>query len=312
MPNESGTLTGWVDPATGQPYAVAPVAGGNNAAVTPTAPASTTGWRPAMPAYNFTSVPFTQGLGDPHPDLMISRFPNLPTQIYESKFPGSSPSGPQWGGQYARWQFSNLGQGSPGPYGTPRGWGRWQTDPNWHYSNNPNPMAGYEGGNVPGGNNLPGYPQNPIGGLGGFGGVTPGGTGSGGSSQTPAQTPTGGSGGSQQQSTSNPIPQNTGQAAPTGFANFRFQNAAAGTPQATFNAIAQKYGMNDAYNWMMNSQWNTLGTPFEQQISSFAQPGDLQRLVNNFGAGGGSYYPELGGFNGGRYSWGLGMNGYQL
>jgi hypothetical protein len=258
-------------------------------------------WNPFQPAYNFTSVPFVQGNGQ---GQMLSKFASLPDQILDSQ---KSDKG--WGQQYARWQFSNLGQGSPGPFGTPRGWGRWQTDPNWHYNSVPNQYGSYPGaGPVSGGNNLPGAPQNPIGGLGGLGGVTPGGTGSTGGSQTPQTQPT-----SPNSTPSAPVANKSG--VPV-FGNFQFSNAAPGTAADTFNKIMAKYGSNDAYNWMMNNQWNALGTDFRNQAAAAgATPEQIAQVINQFGAGGGQYdfASPLGGYNGGTYSWGGRTGGgYQL
>ena len=105
-----------------------------------------------------------------------------------------------------------------------------------------------------------------------------------------------------------PPPQSTAPQNATQFLqNFSFQNAPAGSEAAKFNAIAKQYGTNDAMNYLMNNAWNTLGNQFLQQANAAGlSQDDYSRMVNNWGAGGGNYFPSLGGYNAGRYSWGLG------
>ena len=53
--------------------------------------------------------------------------------------------------------------------------------------------------------------------------------------------------------------------------------------------------------------WNSLGSQYQQaaQKAGMGQD-DLSRIINSFGAGGGSYLGDDYGFGGGKYSWGMG------
>jgi hypothetical protein len=94
---------------------------------------------------------------------------------------------------------------------------------------------------------------------------------------------------------------------PAFLSGFRFANAPAGSEAAKVNSIFAKYGVNDGMNYLMSNAWGDLGGQFRQQAARAGlSAADVNTVINNWGAGGGNYYPELGGFNGGRYSWGLG------
>lgn len=94
---------------------------------------------------------------------------------------------------------------------------------------------------------------------------------------------------------------------PAFLKSFQFANTQPGSEAAKANAIFARYGVNDGMNFLMNNWGGALGNQFSQQAQQAGiSQAELNQIINNWGAGGGSYYPELGGFNGGRYSWGLG------
>ena len=98
----------------------------------------------------------------------------------------------------------------------------------------------------------------------------------------------------------NQVSQNT-------LTGFRFTNPAAGSVEANFNAIQNRYGANDAINYLMRAGYgtgNAANTFFNALQSGGMSEQDVSRIRNQFSAGGsgGVFNNGLEGFNGGVYS----------
>lgn len=279
--------------------------------------AAITGWTlPKAPGASY----FQEGTGNPWvtPGLQRSmeQFFRTPTSGY-----GDYYGVQDYGAQLPRWQFSHS---APVPATAPVGWGRypgvggspgpapWVTNGNgggqagagatgnWT-SNSGVPSGGYQNptnlpqnnGTTPpipvtppsnGGNSNPSYPPG-----------------------TPPGYPPGFNPGTTPLSTQGwmPPPATTQVSANT-LSGFRFQNAAPGSVQANYNAIAAKYGPNDALNYLYRNGYNNgaVSTFTNAMKSGGMSSEDVARITNQFSAGGagGVFNNSLEGFNGGVYS----------
>ena len=278
--------------------------------------AAITGWTlPKSPGASY----FQAGTGNPWvtPGLQRSmeQFFRTPTSGY-----GDYYGVQDYGAQLPRWQFSNS---APVPATAPVGWGRypgvggspgpapWVTNGNgggqagagatgnWT-SNSGVPSGGYQNPtNLPQFNwsNPPTTVTPPSNGGNSNTGSAPG--------FNPGTTPPSTQGWM-------PPPATTQVSANT-LSGFRFQNAAPGSVQANYNAIAGQYGANDAINYLMrNGNNNGAVSTFTNALkASGMNEQDISRIQNQFSAGGagGVFNNSLEGFNGGVYSNGQDVTG---